>query len=50
MPCFADGRLFVTSMREGKSPEVLQQFPTLGGLFRADVSVRGVPVGLFADG
>ena len=50
MPCFADGHLFVTSIRDGKSPEVLQQFPTLGGLFRADVSVRGVPVALFADG
>jgi len=50
MPCFGDGQLFVTSIRDGKSPEVLQQFPTLGGLFRADVSVRGVAVGLFADG
>ena len=37
-------------MREGKSPEVLQQFPTLGGLFRADAPVQGAPVGLFADG
>jgi len=49
MPCFADDQLFVTSLRDGKSPDVLQQYPTLGGLFRADVPVRGVPVALFAD-
>lgn len=49
MPCFADGSLYVTSLREGKSPEVLQQYPTLGGLFRAKEAVEGVPVGLFAD-
>jgi sugar lactone lactonase YvrE len=49
MPCFAEGYLFVTSLREGKSPEVLQQFPTLGGLFRTGAPVQGAPVGLFAD-
>jgi sugar lactone lactonase YvrE len=49
MPCFAERHLFVTSLREGKSPELLQQFPTLGGLFRADAPVQGAPVGLFAD-
>jgi sugar lactone lactonase YvrE len=49
MPCFAGDHLFVTSLREGKSPDVLQQFPTLGGLFRADAPVQGAPVGLFAD-
>ena len=49
MPCFADGALYVTSLREGKSPQVLADFPTLGGLFRADAPAAGAPVGLFAD-
>lgn len=49
MPCFADGALYVTSLRSGKSPEVLERFPALGGLFRAATRVAGVPVGLFAD-
>ncbi|HUB48765.1 MAG TPA: SMP-30/gluconolactonase/LRE family protein [Acetobacteraceae bacterium] len=49
MPCFADGHLYVTSLREGKSPDVLQQFPALGGLFRAEIPAQGVPVALFAD-
>lgn len=49
MPCFADGRLYVTSLREGKPPDVLARFPALGGLFRADAPVRGAPVGVFAD-
>jgi sugar lactone lactonase YvrE len=49
MPCFADGRLYVTSLREGKAQDVLAQFPTLGGLFRADAPVQGAPVGVFAD-
>ena len=34
MPCFAERHLYVTSLREGRSPEALQQHPTLGGLFR----------------
>lgn len=49
MPCFAGPWLFVTSIRDGKPPEVLAQFPTLGGLFRARAPVAGAPVGLFAD-
>ncbi len=49
MPCFADGALYVTSLRGGKSAEVLARFPTLGGLFRASTTVAGVPVGMFAD-
>jgi sugar lactone lactonase YvrE len=49
MPCFADGGLYVTSLREGKSPEILAEFPALGGLFRADAPAVGAPVGLFAD-
>jgi sugar lactone lactonase YvrE len=49
MPCFADGGLYVTSLREGKSPEVLTAFPALGGLFRAAAPAAGAPVGLFAD-
>jgi sugar lactone lactonase YvrE len=49
MPCFADGWLFVTSLREGKPAEVLAEFPSLGGLFRAAAPEVGAPVGLFAD-
>jgi sugar lactone lactonase YvrE len=49
MPCFAGRHLFVTSLREGKTPDVLQRFPTLGGLFRADAPAQGAAVGVFAD-
>jgi len=49
MPCFAGDTLYVTSLREGKSPEVLTAHPTLGGLFQAKAPAAGVPVGLFAD-
>jgi sugar lactone lactonase YvrE len=49
MPCFADDGLYVTSLREGKSPQVLADFPTLGGLFRADAPSAGARVGLFED-
>ena len=49
MPCFADGFMYVTSLREGKSAEVLAAHPTLGGLFRAPAPVRGADVALFAD-
>ena len=49
MPCFADRHIYVTSLREGKGADVLREFPTLGGLFRADAPVAGTPVGLFAD-
>jgi len=49
MPCFADEFIYVTSLRDGKSPDILQQFPTLGGLFRARSPVAGAPIPLFAD-
>lgn len=49
MPCFADGQLYVTSLREGLPAEMLEKFPALGGLFRAPVTARGAPVGVFAD-
>ena len=49
MPCFAEGFLYVTSLREGKSADVLAAHPTLGGLFRAPAPVKGAPVALFAD-
>jgi sugar lactone lactonase YvrE len=49
MPCFGDSALYVTSLREGKPAHVLADFPTLGGLFRADAPAVGAPVGLFAD-
>lgn len=50
MPCFAGRHVFATSLREGKSPDVLARYPTLGGLFRADAPADGAPVGVFADG
>jgi sugar lactone lactonase YvrE len=49
MPCFAEGVVYVTSLREGKSAQLLTDFPTLGGLFRAPAPAIGAPVGLFAD-
>jgi sugar lactone lactonase YvrE len=49
MPCFADGWLYVTSLREGKSAELLAEFPALGGLFRAKAPAAGAPVSVFAD-
>jgi sugar lactone lactonase YvrE len=49
MPCFAGDAFYVTSLREGKSAEVLAEFPTLGGLFRAAAPAVGAAVGLFAD-
>ena len=49
MPCFAERHLYVTSLREGRSAEALQQFPTLGGLFRMAAPVMGSPVGVFGD-
>jgi sugar lactone lactonase YvrE len=49
MPCFAGEWLYVTSLREGKSEQVLAEHPTLGGLFRAAAPAAGAQVGLFAD-
>ena len=49
MPCFVGRQLYVTSLREGKTPEVLARFPELGGLYRADTSDGGAPVADFAD-
>jgi sugar lactone lactonase YvrE len=49
MPCFAAGQMYVTSLREGKSKEILDQFPTLGGLFRIAAPAVGAEVGRFAD-
>jgi sugar lactone lactonase YvrE len=50
MPCFADGWLYGTSMRDGVSEDTLADFPDTGGLFRLPVAVRGAPISLFADG
>jgi sugar lactone lactonase YvrE len=49
MPCFVQQHLYVTSLREGRSDEVLQQHPMMGGLFRTAAPVLGSPVGVFAD-
>lgn len=48
MPCFAEGFLYVTSLREGKPEAVLAAHPTLGGLFRMPAPVAGAAVGVFA--
>lgn len=48
MPCFAGGRLFITTARPG-SAELRRQFPKAGGLFAMPVAVEGVPVGRFRD-
>lgn len=50
MPCFANGTLFVTSLREGRDAEALRRWPALGGVFATPAPVRGVPVETFADG
>jgi sugar lactone lactonase YvrE len=49
MPCFAERHLFVTSLREGRSADVLQRHPTMGGLYRMAAPVLGAQVGVFAD-
>lgn len=46
MPCFGgpDLRtLYVTTAREGRTPEVLEQFPGSGGIFALPVEVPGLP-------
>lgn len=48
MPCFADGRLFITTALP-KDEAKRQEFPTAGGLFEMKAEVSGVPVGRFAD-
>lgn len=48
MPCFAEGRMFITSALPG-SPEKRAEFPHAGGLFAMEVDGAGVPVGCFCD-
>ncbi|MYZ49874.1 SMP-30/gluconolactonase/LRE family protein [Propylenella binzhouense] len=51
MPCFGGPgyrTLFVTSLREGRSPEALARAPQSGGLFMAAAEVAGVPPWRFA--
>jgi sugar lactone lactonase YvrE len=53
MPCFGgEGlrTLFVTSLRHGRSPELLDRFPLTGSVLVAESPVAGVPVGRFRDG
>lgn len=49
MPCFADDRIYVTSLRQGRDAAELAANPTMGGLFRLPAPVAGAPVALFAD-
>jgi sugar lactone lactonase YvrE len=48
MPCFADGRLYITSALP-KDEALREKFPGAGGLFEMLVDVAGVPVPRFAD-
>jgi sugar lactone lactonase YvrE len=52
MPCFgADGlgTLFVTSLRDGRPPELLERYPLTGSVLVAKSPVAGSPVGRFRD-
>lgn len=52
MPCFGgpDMRtLFVTSLRHGRSPEILEKYPLTGLTLTAPSPVAGVPVARFRD-
>jgi sugar lactone lactonase YvrE len=49
MPCFAEGWIFVTSLRQGRDEATLARYPTMGGLFRLRAPVAGAPVGVFED-
>jgi sugar lactone lactonase YvrE len=52
MPCFGgpDLRtLFVTSLRTGRSPEMLEKYPLTGITIMGESPVAGAPVGTFRD-
>lgn len=49
MPCFAEGAIWITSLREQSNAALLDRHPALGGLHRLATTVEGTPVGLFAD-
>lgn len=52
MPCFGgpDFRtLYLTSLRDGRSPEALEAAPQSGGLFAAEAPVAGFPPWRFLD-
>lgn len=47
MPCFADGQLYLTSLRKGLEAHTLARHPASGGLWRAPFPLAGAPVALF---
>jgi sugar lactone lactonase YvrE len=52
MPCFGGPglrRLFVTSIRAGRSKELLDRYPLTGSVLVADAPVAGAPVTRFRD-
>ena len=52
MPCFAGpdlGRIYVTSLRKGRAPELLERYPLTGITVGSDSPVAGCPVTRFSD-
>ncbi|HET7718292.1 MAG TPA: SMP-30/gluconolactonase/LRE family protein, partial [Bauldia sp.] len=52
MPCFGGpglAQLFVTSLRVGRAPELLERYPLTGVTIVADSPVPGAPVSRFRD-
>jgi sugar lactone lactonase YvrE len=53
MPCFGGRdlkRLFVTSLKTGRSPELLARYPLTGTTIAAASPIAGCPVGRFREG
>ena len=49
MPCFAEGAIWITSLREQSDAALLDRHPALGGLHRLPTTIEGATVGVFAD-
>ena len=49
MPCFAGDLLFITSLRQGRSEELIRQHPSMGGLFCMPAPAKGAAIAEFAD-
>ncbi len=49
MPCFAGKHVYITTLRRGRSDDIVRKFPTLGSLFRIPAPAKGAEVSRFAD-